>query len=746
MKTATLKIELLGWWHAGSGQGRGGDVDALVIRDANGLPFLPARTVKGLLRDAVRLADVFLQPATSMTDSLFGAEDPTTLHKESGHQDYETPGREPGQLSFTNATLTAPFAEWLKAGGPARLSAIFSAVNSSALDENGIAKDQTLRSIEVCPPMELCAKITGPDDGAWITTLQERAGLVRALGSHRHRGLGRCRMIVSEDPASQPAGSAPMLSPSEAGMNAGCVWLDIELLSDLIVSASAATTGGHDSLNYLPGSVLMGAAAGAFSAQRQFAPEIFLSGKIRFGDGLPLAPDGDVGWPVPLNCHFIKLDGPKGPVINGLTDTKQDAENRAKKKQQAQQLRNGHLTPAGVRFDLEGDYLLKTALDRDSFGRAKDRQLFEYETLRAGARFRAAIRWDDTSLNPKIKEIVSVLTRSGIGLGRSRSAQFGQVNIKLATAPAEPESKDAGTSAQEPDVPVNPLHFYLASDLALTLDGSPRLTPQPEDFGMPPEWRFIHDRSFLRTRRYSPWNAFHHTRLTERQVLMRGSVLTFARKDDKAATAPELKSIREKLGKGVGEYCSEGLGWVLLNPDFILKLPELKSAPEVTSQPANANQPESPLADWIARREVAGTVRHEALNLGQELAKKWKGLHESAAKAERLGRSGRSQWNEVRQLAIRAQGNAAKLRRDLEIFCTSGLRRKYWNPSGDHTLWKALSACFDQEPSPFDEATASAKVCAAIAVAAETMLHRLQQTKNDDKTPVRSSQTQETHP
>ena len=46
------QIELHTWWHCGSGQSAGADVDALVIKDKNGMPFIPGKTIKGLLRDA----------------------------------------------------------------------------------------------------------------------------------------------------------------------------------------------------------------------------------------------------------------------------------------------------------------------------------------------------------------------------------------------------------------------------------------------------------------------------------------------------------------------------------------------------------------------------------------------------------------------------------------------------------------------------------------------------------------------
>ena len=45
-------IEFFSYWHCGSGLAAGADVDELAIKDGDGLPYVPGRTVKGLLRDA----------------------------------------------------------------------------------------------------------------------------------------------------------------------------------------------------------------------------------------------------------------------------------------------------------------------------------------------------------------------------------------------------------------------------------------------------------------------------------------------------------------------------------------------------------------------------------------------------------------------------------------------------------------------------------------------------------------------
>jgi CRISPR/Cas system CMR subunit Cmr4 (Cas7 group RAMP superfamily) len=52
MKEITYKILFHSEWHCGSGLSSGSDLDALVVKDAEGFPFIPGKTLKGLLKEA----------------------------------------------------------------------------------------------------------------------------------------------------------------------------------------------------------------------------------------------------------------------------------------------------------------------------------------------------------------------------------------------------------------------------------------------------------------------------------------------------------------------------------------------------------------------------------------------------------------------------------------------------------------------------------------------------------------------
>lgn len=190
MRSLTLIIDISSYWHAGSGHSGSGDVDSAIVRDAVGLPLIPGRTLKGLFRDAADLW-VTWNPGTLDVGSLFG--------REGG-----TPDRPSGQLHFSDACLPSDFTSWAASLEKDKkkinvLQGLVETISSTAIDSQGIALDRSLRKFEAAIPMALESTVrweSGPGDEAIRRSLADLAPLVRRLGSHRHRGYGRCTITV----------------------------------------------------------------------------------------------------------------------------------------------------------------------------------------------------------------------------------------------------------------------------------------------------------------------------------------------------------------------------------------------------------------------------------------------------------------------------------------------------------------------------------------------------------------------
>lgn len=192
-----LEIEIQSYWHAGSGKGNGPGADALVQKTAEGMPFVPGRTVKGLLRDACHMAESLGHVADGTTGELFGRQG-------SGEASTRRFNTESGRLRPNNAVLGKGTVErqrwvaWASAHG-AQTSTLFDIVHSTAIDHDGVVLDKTLRSIEFAVPLTLYAEVEGLEEAA--ETVRVFLPLVRSLGLRRHRGFGRCAMRLVEEVA-----------------------------------------------------------------------------------------------------------------------------------------------------------------------------------------------------------------------------------------------------------------------------------------------------------------------------------------------------------------------------------------------------------------------------------------------------------------------------------------------------------------------------------------------------------------
>ena len=183
MNSYDLTIDLLSYWHSGSGHGAKADVDAYVLRDNQGFPYLPGRTVKGLLRDA--LCEMGEENAAI---ELFG--------KPAKPKD--NTGSTPGKIAVDDARMADEERNWINNHSDADglKAQLFDSVASTAIKKNGVAAEKSLRLIEVALPMQLYGTITytgnSDTESADVALIGTACGLIRALGSHRHRGLGRC--------------------------------------------------------------------------------------------------------------------------------------------------------------------------------------------------------------------------------------------------------------------------------------------------------------------------------------------------------------------------------------------------------------------------------------------------------------------------------------------------------------------------------------------------------------------------
>jgi hypothetical protein len=480
--------------------------------------------------------------------------------------------------------------------------------------------------------------------------------------------------------------------------------LKLTLREDLVANDGAATEGGQAGLDYLPGLLLLGAAAARLypNLSRAEAYRLFHSGAVRFGDALPLMDDSP-GWPMPLCWHEVKGD----PAVTGDHFAAGKVRNlqfdRFPEGVQPKQLRADHVRADGRRLKVSRSLRMKTAIDPRT-GRVAEAQLFGYESIDAGQVFAARIQAPDTLPADLWKQLTDALTADGeLLLGRSRSAEYGRVTMET-----------FGGASLEPDQ--NPktdrrLTLWCLSDLALLDEwGQETLAPTHTALGLSRgaiDW----ERTFLRFRRYAVWNAYRNGFDLERQVIQRGSVIALKLGE---GDAPWTEAERNSLAAGVGLYREAGLGWLVPDP-LLLGQAEPQFAPAVEPKEGQKppSQPVHPLLEWLKagtkgandRSTAEGAARRyrDELKERYRLARAFSGVPDTLP----IGPSP-AQWGSVYETARMEESQQleqlkGKLFGGTNPICKptgDGWQDQFRDDQGVRKFHEWFKSLFDQAPPP----------------------------------------------
>ena len=312
----------------------------------------------------------------------------------------------------------------------------------------------------------------------------------------------------------------------------------IEFLSDIVLPASSNTEGKIETLDFIAGSNFLGMVAKEYNEfEKSF--DVFHSGKVRFGDATLLQNDTPT-YKVPLSFFHEKLD--KKITVNQLHVPLSNLE-------QAKQFREGYITKEFSLALLDYNYAQKSAYDK-SKRRSRDSSMYGYSAIEKGTEWQFVLKYDKSISENDLERIKKNLVGKK-RLGKSKSSQYGQVNITLVER--EVENIEDRTLHDE-------MTLYVKSRLALVDEGGnptydlKYLTDGLEDEQI--DW----SRTQLRTSTYNRYDGSRKTKDTQRVVINSGSVIV-------------LKNITEEIieaiAKGVGVYLSEGFGEVLINPSFL---------------------------------------------------------------------------------------------------------------------------------------------------------------------------------
>ena len=181
--TLKYKIRFYDYWHLSSGISAGAKLDSTVVKDKTGLPYVPAKTIKGLAREMAELSG-----DCEFVNRCFGG---TTDNKDKCY-DKEMKNKQ-GECYFANATLDEASKKEIVSNK--LQDHLYDVIASTKIDKNGIAEDKSLREIEVVIPISLFGEIQDIPE-RHIEQMKRSLQMIKRAGLNRNRGLGRCEFIV----------------------------------------------------------------------------------------------------------------------------------------------------------------------------------------------------------------------------------------------------------------------------------------------------------------------------------------------------------------------------------------------------------------------------------------------------------------------------------------------------------------------------------------------------------------------
>ncbi|MDR0434390.1 MAG: hypothetical protein LBH21_04905 [Gracilibacteraceae bacterium] len=421
MKNKKIELRLRSDTCVASGLGAFGGVDTDIAVDEFGLPVIPAKRLKGLLREAgldiasllPEWADTFYRlygkPGASDSGGLILSSgelvDADALKKEIKNRDYT----------------------------PAQVTEIFTSLRTgTAMTGEGLIRktdDNTLRVTRVAESgLTFSFDALFPDDCAEF--LAKCCQAVRGIGSGRTRGFGEVECKLDLAGADGPAGAAGGEFKLNELNGSKFVHYTLTLASPVIVSLLNGGSGGTE--DYIPGSLLLGAFAAAWRKTPGRAcpaphkdPEfrrLFLDGGVKFLAAYPQKKDGGpILYPAARSIRRSKDDASR--AIDASVAAAPDEYAKTLGGFAAADGEDQLMHLGGVKKSVFAHHARPA--DKAAGHATKDASqaagsFYRYEALAAGQVFMGTIVGSESDL-----EIIRELAPATIRLGGSRTAQYG---------------------------------------------------------------------------------------------------------------------------------------------------------------------------------------------------------------------------------------------------------------------------------------------------------------------------------
>lgn len=397
-----LIIELLSDACIGSGMGDGLSVD-LDVCNNDGIPYIPAKRIKGLFKDAATEYSDNIEKIDC--DSLFGAS------VSSGEDKNIT-----GELYFTDGIIKNN-----------NTSYITTRTNIKINKETGITADGSLRFINVVNKGTIFeSEIAIYDNKLDTKKLEAIAKLIKHIGVTRNRGFGlvKCHLeLINEE-----KNNINVINNSNGNE------FDLKIRIHNIEPLLIASNNKDVSLPYIPSTTILGFFANSYAKSHDLSnkeaneyklfSKLFLENKLVFSDAFISNQNYDEFIPTPSFILKIKNKDENGNTkyLNMLKDKGLNPAKKAK-------LNGSYINI----YDLNDDNKnidIKYPVFEYNYHLAKtskDKEFFQYQSLSKDQYFIAKIKGD----NDLINEFINLFKSDVAYFGKSKNSQYGLCKLEF---------------------------------------------------------------------------------------------------------------------------------------------------------------------------------------------------------------------------------------------------------------------------------------------------------------------------
>lgn len=408
-----------------------GTVDIDIQIDEYGLPYLSARTLKGILRKkAIWYVDCLSKEKQADYKEaiyrLFGKADENDNH----NSNYDA-------IRFSNAKLSRSLYELIETENYSSREVMNAITNvrsmTSINDETGTAKEGSLRKARTIhsgytflAPVYANRELSNIEKEILTIAIK----LLRNIGLMRNRGKGEVSCTLNWE---NPREKEVTIHKEKAKDN--YLYITINVEEPLKINGILRTSDSTKALSYIPGSVLRGALINAYLQDRNIEAsnlnthELFNPEKVQFWNGY-LMIDGKRTIPFPQNLFetkaSTKLNLSEKKIYNSFDE------------EQFQFIRND--SPVRIDYDtmlFETNQIIASNTKKTSslhinlnYHENKDKNalLYRYESIASKQQFQAIVK---TSINNDFIQWLSEKNNYYIWLGGARNSGYGRCNISV---------------------------------------------------------------------------------------------------------------------------------------------------------------------------------------------------------------------------------------------------------------------------------------------------------------------------